>query len=439
VHTSRQVARISVAFCCSLLFAASAAAATLSGTVTNRTTGKPSSGDTIALINTAQGMDEIAKASSDAQGKFQMNAPDGGQILLHITHAGADYFKSVSPGTANVDIDVYDSAAKVAGITGEALVFRAETDLDGKTLHVSENFFLQNASMPPRTQFGGNTFEFFLPAGAQITQSVASAPNGLPTNVDVKTLDTRSGHYAFTFPLRPGETRFQIGYTMPYTGTQSFSVKLSVPTGDVAVMLPKSMQFQTGARTQFQSISPDINAQSYDAHNPPATQPIEFSIAGTGQMPQQTAAAPGQDTQAAQGAQASTERPGGGMAPPGDPDAENDPWSKYKWWIVGLLGLGLAGGAGVMLKKGQTGINPELAGDVPVLPISESRETNEAVSARPASSTLQALKDELFELEIDRVVGKLTPLEYAEHKAALDVLLRRALSRIEPGPNASNE
>jgi hypothetical protein len=57
---------------------------------------------------------------------------------------------------------------------------------------------------------------------------------------------------------------------------------------------------------------------------------------------------------------------------------------------------------------------------------------------KPTSSTLQALKDELFELETDRIAGRVTAAEYAEHKAAFDVLLRRALSRIEPAPNTSN-
>ena len=85
-----------------MLFAATALAAPLTGVVTDRTTGKPSAGDTIAVINTAQSMDEIAKATSDAQGRFQVNAPDGGQILLHVTHRGAEYFKSVPPGVSSV-------------------------------------------------------------------------------------------------------------------------------------------------------------------------------------------------------------------------------------------------------------------------------------------------------------------------------------------------
>jgi hypothetical protein len=42
---------------------------------------------------------------------------------------------------------------------------------------------------------------------------------------------------------------------------------------------------------------------------------------------------------------------------------------------------------------------------------------------------LAALKEELFTLETERLEGKLSESEYAEQKAALETVLRRALSR----------
>ena len=39
------------------------------------------------------------------------------------------------------------------------------------------------------------------------------------------------------------------------------------------------------------------------------------------------------------------------------------------------------------------------------------------------------MKEELFQLEIDRQQGKLTDVEYQKAKAALDETIRRALSR----------
>ena len=439
---------------CILLFAATALAAPLTGVVTDRTTGKPSAGDTIAVINTAQSMDEIVKTTSDAQGRFHVNAPDGGQTLLHVTHRGAEYFKSVPPGASSVEIDVYDSAAKIDGISGEATVLRAETDAGGKTLNLAENFFVQNASAPPRTQYGGNTLDFYLPKGAVIVQTLASSPGGLPTNTEVKTLDAANGHYAFTFPIRPGETRFQVAYSLPYNGRQAFSLKLTVPTGDFAVMLPKTMQFQGSA--QFQPLTQETSSLSYDAHEPAFAQPVEFSISGTGQLPQTQEDAQGAGDQSGNGGQAGTtgSRPGGGLGAPIDPNGTNDPWAKYKWWILSALGLALVIGAGVMLKAGQPNPAVAVAGAAPPLPSAEGSAAvatqagvfaageaaaPAAVAATGPGALLRALRDELFELETDRLAGRLSEAEYAEHKAAFDVVLRRALARSEASPGASNE
>ena len=42
---------------------------------------------------------------------------------------------------------------------------------------------------------------------------------------------------------------------------------------------------------------------------------------------------------------------------------------------------------------------------------------------------LEALKEELFHLEVERNQGKITQEEYEKHKAALDQTLDRALKR----------
>jgi ribosomal protein L29 len=42
---------------------------------------------------------------------------------------------------------------------------------------------------------------------------------------------------------------------------------------------------------------------------------------------------------------------------------------------------------------------------------------------------LNALKEELFALESEKIAGTLSPSEYAEQKAALETVLRRALKK----------
>jgi hypothetical protein len=54
-----------------------------------------------------------------------------------------------------------------------------------------------------------------------------------------------------------------------------------------------------------------------------------------------------------------------------------------------------------------------------------------AAHAPAGSALLAALKDELFALETDRLQGRLSEAEFAAQKAALEVVLRRALARSE--------
>ena len=49
--------------------------------------------------------------------------------------------------------------------------------------------------------------------------------------------------------------------------------------------------------------------------------------------------------------------------------------------------------------------------------------------AARSSMLLEALKEELFQLEVERKQGKITPAEYEKAKAALDQTLDRALKR----------
>ena len=128
-------------------------AESITGTVTNKTTNKPAAGDDVVLIRLAQGMQEAARTKTDAHGHFTLDVPDAGMHLVRVTHDKATYFRPAPPGTQSVEVEVYNAAAKVEGVTSEADVMRIQTDESGKTLHVVENFFIKNDSNPPQTQF----------------------------------------------------------------------------------------------------------------------------------------------------------------------------------------------------------------------------------------------------------------------------------------------
>jgi hypothetical protein len=101
-----------------------------------------------------------------------------------------------------------------------------------------------------------------------------------------------------------------------------------------------------------------------------------------------------------------------------------------------------------MLKAGQPSAVGAFAGAVPSAEAASLATAQSAVYPAAASAPvavtgsgvlLHALKDELFVLETDRLAGRLSEAEYAEHKAAFDVVLRRAMSRSQASPGASNE
>jgi hypothetical protein len=217
-----------------------------------------------------------------------------------------------------------------------------------------------------------------------------------------------------------------------------------MPTDTVAIMMPKSMTFKPGPSSPYSPVTEETTAQTYVARNAQPSQALDFTVSGTGQMPRDTgaaaaagdatsnAAAPAGSGGAASSA-ASDTRPGGGLGVPLDPEGTNDPWAKYKWWILGGLGLAMAVGAGMLLKSGPAqAVAASGAGAFASGPVGTGS------VGTGSDSLLAAMKEELFALETDRLQGRLSENEYVEQKAALEVVLRRALSRGEHAADASN-
>jgi hypothetical protein len=151
-------------------------------------------------------------------------------------------------------------------------------------------------------------------------------------------------------------------------------------------------------------------------------QDLAFQISGTGTIPEPGAASDADGAPEESGTPAAAQgRPGGGL---GNPEGTPDPLYKYRWAILGGLGVVLAiGGVLVVRRSGKPAV------------ISESKASLPAGRERGAV-LLDALKEELFQLEMDRQQGRLTPEQYASAKAALDQTLQRAAARLQPAGKA---
>jgi hypothetical protein len=424
-----------------LSLALAAAAQTLTGTVTNGTTNKPAVGDEVILINLTTSMEIAAKTKADSNGKFSFQLTGApGPHLIRAVHQGVTYHQMAPPGVNIADVNVYDVATKVTGLSVTADVLRFQAD--SGTMQGVRLFVVNNASSPAVTQMNDHNFEFYLPPGAKVEQLQARAPNGQPIRAEAEP-QAEKNRYAINFPLRPGETQFQLEFTLPYSGEIKIDPKPLYPAAHLVVVLPKTMQFKATNPSAFQSMQDpsqgDSNVEVAQQTKP--GQPLSFTLQGTGtinESPGDTAsgAAAQQDQQQPQARdnRSNDNRPGGGLGAPIDAP---DPLKKYQLYILGGFAVLLAIGGWVVTKRQPaTGVAATSAGKVGAA-TSDYGAAFRPPAAAPAAGTpaakssmiLEALKEELFQLEVEKKQGKITPEDYEKAKAALDQTLERALKR----------
>jgi hypothetical protein len=434
----------------SILSLASAAAQTLSGTVTNGTTHKPAAGDEVILINLTTSMEIAATTKADSAGKFSFQLTGApGPHLIRAVHQGVTYHQMAPPGVNTADVNVYDVAPKVTGLTVTADVIRFQAD--SGSMQGVRLFVVSNQSSPAKTQMNDHNFEFYLPPGAKLEQVQARAPNGQPIRAEAVP-QSEKNRYAIDFPLRPGETQFQLEFTLPYTGEIRIDPKPLYPSQHFVVVLPPTMQFKAANPPSFESMHDPSQGDSQVevAKETKPGQPLAFTLKGNGvitEPPGETAssAAQQQDRMQAQGQQPegrdnrpSDNRPGGGLGAPIDaPDA----LQKYRWPILFGFAALLAIGGWVVTKrqpvisaaapasKADAAPSDPGAAPRPTAATASTSTSTPSPSAARSSMLLEALKEELFQLEVEKKQGKITPADYETARAALDQTLDRALKR----------
>ena len=445
--------RTSALVAATILLTAYAAAQTLTGTVKNSTTGKPAAGDEVVLITLGQGMEEAGRTKADAKGNFSFKLDAQGPHLVRAIHEGVTYHRMAPPGTTSVEVEVFDVAKKLDGLEVVADMMRVQAE-QGQ-LEVQRMFAVDNKSKPQRTQMNERNLEFYLPEGAKIVESSAVTQGGNPLNTAPIPVDDKKTRYAFNFPLRPGTTQFQVAYTLPYTGSANIDPKSLYPLQHFVAIVPKAMQFSPADGANYRSVNdpqqPDATVQVVSGAG--EGQKLAFKVSGEGTLGarQENAGSPSEQ---GGGSAQQADRPGGGLGPPIDAP---DPLQKYRWWILGGFAAALVVGGIVVATRQQStqrtarataGLSHiEDAEDFEVPP--PPRVTRapapkprpappppvEEPSARSSSKLLEALKDELFDLEVEHKQGRISQQEYDKTKAALDQTLQRALKREAQKPS----
>jgi 5-hydroxyisourate hydrolase-like protein (transthyretin family) len=384
-------------------------AAQITGTVTNGTTGKPAAGVEVVLLTLTGAMDESGKATADAQGRFTMNVPDpASPHLLRVNYQNVNYFQNAPPGIANADITIYNSAQDVAGIFEDARVYRMQTE-NGQ-LVVMVTYTLRNESAPPRTKMGEETFEVELPPGAQLLDATAAGPGGMP--VATSPVPTgKQNRYALVFPIRPGQSQFKVSYKLTYSGSYEFNFAPDSQLSELGVLLPKSMQFNGLSHTFSQDVD-EAGLAVFFAKNVPAHEQVRFSVTGEGVAPRE-----------AQGGETGQGTPAGGASP------EAATHSNALWYALAGMAVIIVGGGLWLWRKSVSNNSGRAATSAAKPKAAGKRAEAMAGTASSPDSVLEALKDELFQLERDRLDGKVSLEDYTRLKAGLDALMRRQLKK----------
>lgn len=395
-----------------ILLSTSLLAEDITGVVTNKTTNKPSAGDDVILMELSSGMEEVARVKTNAKGEFTLPVKNNSAAhLIRVSHRNVNYHRPAPPGTQSVEVDVYDAAEQVSGVSMTVHVMRIEAD--ATNAHIIELFILNNQSSPPKTLMTAKPFIFELPDGAKIDQSMAGGPGSMPVNTAAVPTGEKN-RYTFLFPIRPGENRFQVAYSLPYNGELSFTPKLLSDAEEFAVSVPKSITVTPASGSKIEQKAEDSGMLFFLAKNVKTGDQVGFKISGTGTAPEPTAQGGGEVGEAT-AAGAPRQGPGGGL---GAPTNTPDPLYTYRWWIIGAVAILMVAGAGFVMSRpapatSAAGTPPHVA---------------HATSA-PATDMASVLKHELFELETQRIEGKISTEEYEKAKAGLEILMKRHIAK----------
>jgi hypothetical protein len=420
-----------------LIFVLPASAATFSGTVTNATYNKPSPGDSVTLIDVQAGMADVVSASTDASGRYSLDGPGMGPYLIRVKHQGASYFIATPQGGVAGDVTVYDAAAKVAGVSIDADMLLIESG--GGVLRVRERYLIRNTSLPPRAQFGDDTFEVAIPTDAELDGASATRPGGMSTVTRLSPL-AEKGHYTFNVPIQPDkgetETLFELQYHLPYSGKYTFSPHLQMPADNLVVYAAKGIEFSNAGGASFQATQEDPRVETYVARNVRPGQAIRFTVSGDGQMASNTPGNPmgGQTTLGETAAAGNNGRPGGGLgAPIGTPD----PLTRNKWGLLAAIMVLLLAAGYFLLRRGRehgfatadSALQPAVAAIPYPEPLSQAPRVNSESRVTSGGVLLDSIKEEMFAIESEKLTGELSPEEYSQIKIGLEAVLKRELKR----------
>lgn len=420
----RALARI---FFAAILFSAAACssfAGSVSGTVRNGTTGKPSVGTEVILIQLQGGMQPVATTKTDSQGRYQFTNPGLGQapMLIRAVYHGVLYHQPVPPGTSTADIQVFDPTDKPSAVSVSIRAIFLQPS--GSSLLLGDEYTIDNKTQPPLSYYRPDgSFRFSLPDGAQLHDISAQGPEGMP--VIQSAIDKGHQQSAIAFAFRPGESGVRISYNLPYPdnhATLHFSSPYTVDR--VALLAQPSVQVSADG---FVPAGSDQGYNVYVRDAVAAGVPLAVTVSGTAPPPPQTA---GADAGPGGGPADNSQNPSvnsrldaaGAEAPTASATTLPARLDSLKGILVaGFAAIFILGFLYLWLRPQQAqalaaASAPSVSSSAPAAALGEVQQA--------VKGSLDELKDNLFRLELRHQAGTITEEDYARERQRMEKTLR---------------
>jgi hypothetical protein len=417
-----------------------AEAGTVHGTVVNGTTGKPAAGIDLVLIQLQGGMQEVAHSKSGAQGEFTFDHPGIGAqpMLVRAVYHGINFNRALPPGTSSAQVDIYEASkdAKTINVPSHVVVFQP----NGANLIVGEEYQIENKSQPPMAFYRSEgSFDFVLPEKARLQQVAAAGPAGMP--VVQLPIDKKNNRYSIAFAFRPGESSVRFSYELPYPGnTATVKIPTIYPGSRLLVVAPPSVQ------VSGDGLAPGGQEQGmnlYGRQDVPAGTVVAVSVSGTAPPPDANAGA----EQGQQGTQQGRDaQQGGGESSGVSIEQVPGRLNGYlpTWLLAGALAVGFAFLGFLLWNKKVITVAVATDGapdDVTAKPKKTKKSAPPVVDKAPAitptngasslkdldaavGTSLDALKERIFRLELRRQAGTISDEEYEQERARAEKVLR---------------
>jgi len=265
--------------------------AALDGTVINGTTGKPAANTIVSLVQPGQGgMQTLQSVKTDAQGNFRLDKETQGPTLVQAFYGGVMYNKVVMPGmpTSGMNVEVYDASTKpdTAKVMQHFIVLQP----NDTEMAVSEGILYQGDPKLTFNDATNGTLHFYLPPEAKGQVSVTiNAPGGMPIQRPAEKTN-QPNVYKVMYPIKPGETRFDLNYIVPVTSPLVFSGKILQAEGSSDLVIPTGVTIK-GENLELAGQEPKTQASIYRIKG--ASYKVE--VEGKGSLTQPEAAAQDED------------------------------------------------------------------------------------------------------------------------------------------------